>query len=147
MARILDRLRIRYQWGTHVGPYEVDFLVARHGRPGLIIEVDGDMYHFDEAKRARRDQRLRSFGWDIHHVWASAVLKTPALVEAELVPLLEGAPRTGPTQPKKKRTRKRGPRTEVVLPPTPATASRPARSGSPPGYPGSRPGGIGENAS
>jgi len=104
VLKMLAKLRVRFRHRTFVVGHEVDFLVARPGRRGLIIEVDGDLYHFDEAKRAKRDGVLEQAGWDVVHFWGSEVVQTPKLVLAKIETELEGVPRI----PKKTRRRPRG---------------------------------------
>jgi len=101
---MLGKLRVRFRHRTQVAGHEVDFLVARPGRRGLIIEVDGDLYHFDVEKRAKRDEVLMRAGWDVVHFWGSEVLQTPKSVHAKLETELSGVPRI----PKKPARRPRG---------------------------------------
>lgn len=62
-----------------VGNYTVDFCLPDEK---LVVEIDGSLYHSDEAKEFMRDRIVTSAlgdGWAVKHIPADAVTKNHAL--------------------------------------------------------------------
>lgn len=71
----------------------MDFLIPRPGRRGLIVEVDGDIFHMNLERREARDRILQDAGWEVVHFWGSEVLDTPKHVASAIEAELVGVPR------------------------------------------------------
>ncbi len=96
---MLKKFRVKFRHHAFVEGREVDFLIPRPGRPGLLLEVDGDIFHFDLDAKAAKDKILTAAGWDVMHFWGSEVLHTPKDVAMRIKAELVGVPRL----PKKKK--------------------------------------------
>ncbi len=75
----IELLHIRARIIVHqkVGDYTVDFCLPEEK---VVIEIDGSLYHSDEAKEQMRDYAICYMlgdGWDVRHVPADAVAKRP----------------------------------------------------------------------
>ena len=84
---------------------EVDFLIPRPGKCGLLIEVDGDSYHLNVEQRISRDHFLMSEGWEVVHIWGSEVVTVPEEVRRRIMAALVGVPRI--VRPNKKESKKK----------------------------------------
>ena len=92
VRRMLIDMGVRFRFSARVAGKEVDFLIGQPGRRGLLIEADGDRYHFDLEHRARRDAVLKAAGWEILHFWGSEITSTPEAVRRRIAAELEGVP-------------------------------------------------------
>ena len=95
---MLLKMRIRFRHRAFVAGREVDFLIPRPGKRGLLVEVDGDFYHMDTGRREVKDRVLRSEGWEVIHFWGSEVLDTPDHVRKTLEAALAGVPKLPKTK-------------------------------------------------
>jgi len=93
VGRMLHKMRVPFAHHQFVKGCEVDFLIPRPGRRGLVVEVDGGLFHRDEWRREDKDWRLTEAGWDVIHFWGSEVQHTPDAVRERLRRELEGVPR------------------------------------------------------
>ncbi len=91
--KMLLKMRVWFRHRAFVAGREVDFLIPRPGKRGLLVEVDGDIYHLDLGRREARDRVLEFEGWEIIHFWGSEVLNTPEQVRKTLEAAVEGVPR------------------------------------------------------
>jgi len=89
LGRMLRLLNIKFEQRAYVSGKEVDFLVKRAGKKGLIIEADGDRYHLNEEKRKIRDKHLKNAGFDIVHIWCSEIEDAPEIPYADLAKLFK----------------------------------------------------------
>jgi len=86
-------MKVLFFHHKYIAGHEVDFVIPRPGRRGLVVEVDGDMFHLDERRKAERDKVLKAAGWDVLHIWSSEVVQLPTAVQRNLEQALEGVPR------------------------------------------------------
>ena len=93
VRKMLLKMRVRFKHRVYVAGREVDFLIPRPGRRGLLVEVDGDLFHLDVGRREARDRILESEGWEVMHFWGSEVLDTPDRVNETLKAALDGVPK------------------------------------------------------
>jgi very-short-patch-repair endonuclease len=75
--RFLD---LKFKRQSPIGPYIVDFICFEHK---LIIEVDGGQHAESEADR-RRDEWLRSEGYQVLRFWNDDVLKRTDIILGEI---------------------------------------------------------------
>ena len=92
VREMLIGFRVKFRHRGYVEGREVDFLIPRPGRRGLIIEIDGDIYHMNQDRKDAKDRLLRDAGWEVVHFWGSEVLGTPAAVASAIERELEGVP-------------------------------------------------------
>jgi len=92
VREMLIGFRVKFHHRAYVEGREVDFLIPRPGRPGLILEIDGDVYHMNQERKESKDRLLRNAGWEVIHFWGSEVLGTPSAVESAIELELEGVP-------------------------------------------------------
>lgn len=89
LGKMLSLLNIQFEHRAYVSGKEVDFLVKRAGKKGLIIEADGDRYHLNVEERKLRDKHLKKAGFDIVHIWCSEIQHAPEIPYANLAKLFE----------------------------------------------------------
>ncbi len=87
LGEMLDLLNVQFKHHAHIAGKEIDFLIKRPGKKGLIIEADGDMYHMDTKVKEIRNKHLKKAGFDIKHIWSSELLNATERVYADLAKL------------------------------------------------------------
>ena len=102
---MLLKMRVWFRHRAFVAGREVDFLIPRPGKRGLLVEVDGDVYHLNLERKEAKDRMLISEGWEVMHFWGSEVLDTPDHVKQTLEAALEGVPRLSRKKKSKSRLR------------------------------------------
>jgi very-short-patch-repair endonuclease len=86
----IELLHIKARLIVHqkVGDYTVDFCLPDEK---VIIEIDGSLYHTDEAKEQVRDYAIRYMlgdGWTVRHIPADAVMKRHAVFGSNMRKML-----------------------------------------------------------
>lgn len=82
VAEILSRLGAEYEFNGRVGRLWPDFKLAS---AGLLIEADGERWHQDPEREARRDAAFRADGWRVLHLPGSLINGDPARCQALIV--------------------------------------------------------------
>lgn len=71
VAEYLAEMGLEYEFNRRIGRKWVDFAIDEFA---LVVEADGEYWHRDKEREARRDQYLRERGWAVVHLTGSQIV-------------------------------------------------------------------------